>query len=192
MDLGERMSVVTADNPLDARAGDARFPHQARLHHGGDYNRVFHHQQKAAGRLAVVLVRERPRKGQQLARIGVMVPAKVIKTAVRRHQVKRWVREWFRTEMKSVFDHHDVVVLMRADPPTENGHAILKSELAVLASKALAARAQPGQRGGRKPPARPGSGATFQDRAASGKASAGNGNPGEAGSPLSGEVPSAT
>ena len=164
------MSVVTADNPLDARAGDARFPHHARLHHGGDYNRVFHHQQKAAGRMTVVLVRERPRKGPQRARIGVMVPAKVIKTAVRRHQVKRWIREWFRIEMQSAFAHHDVVVLLRADPPKENGHTVLKAELAALAPKALAARAQPGQRGGRKPPARSGAGTTPHGRAATGKA----------------------
>jgi ribonuclease P protein component len=76
-----------------------------------------------------------------------MVGAKAVKTAVRRHQLKRWVRELFRTRLKAVLAGHDCIVLFRSDPP-EEAHGRLDDEIVGLVTKALAATATPGQRGG--------------------------------------------
>jgi ribonuclease P protein component len=122
-------------------------PPAARLHHGGQFSRVFNHQQKAAGRHLVVLVRSRHPKGPQRPRLGLMVPVKAIKLAVRRHQVKRWIRELFRLRLQDILGPHDLVVLLRADPPAENGHAVIDAELLSLLPRALAAKPQTG--GGR-------------------------------------------
>ena len=126
---------------------DATFPPAHRLHSNRDYGRIFHRQQKAAGRFTVVLVMPRHRKQPQAARLGIMVGAKVVKTAVRRHQLKRWVRELFRTRLKTVLAGHDCIVLYRCDPP-EDAHGRLDDEIVGLVAKALAATATPGQRGG--------------------------------------------
>lgn len=124
---------------------DASFPPAQRFHHGRDYGRVMHRQQKAAGRHAVVLVAPR-RQGP--ARLGIMVSTKVADTAVRRHQLKRWIRERFRTAWKERAAGHDVVVLMRQDPPRD-AHADLDAELDRLLDKALTAKAAP-RPGGRR------------------------------------------
>jgi ribonuclease P protein component len=126
---------------------DATFAPAHRLHSNRDYGRIFHRQQKAAGRFTVVLVMPRHRKQPQAARIGIMVGAKAVKTAVRRHQLKRWVRELFRTRLKTVLAGHDCIVLFRSDPP-EDAHRRLDEEIAALVAKALIATATPGQRGG--------------------------------------------
>jgi ribonuclease P protein component len=128
---------------------DHAFGPEHRLHSNRDYGRVFHRQQKAAGRHTVVLLMPRSRKGPGLARLGIMVGAKAVKTAVRRHQLKRWVRELFRIRLKSVLVGHDCVVLFRSDPP-EDYHVALDSEVSGLVERALKATAQPGQRGGRR------------------------------------------
>ncbi len=121
---------------------------------------MFNRQQKAAGRCCVLLLRPRSAREGRAARLGVMVPAKAIKTAVRRHQIKRWVRELFRLKLKHVLAGHDAVVLLRSDPPEDGGHAAIDREICALAPKALAAQAQPQGRGGRgRGPGRPGGGA---------------------------------
>ena len=131
-------------NPAGGAFGPAH-----RLHSNRDYGRVFHRQQKAAGRHTVVLLMPRARKAAQHARLGIMVGAKAVKTAVRRHQLKRWVRELFRTRLKSSLAGHDCVVLFRSNPP-EEAHTQLDEEISGLVAKALTAQAQPGQRGGRR------------------------------------------
>ena len=144
-------------NPAGGAFGPAH-----RLHSNRDYGRVFHRQQKAAGRhtglvvswgislwVLVVLLMPRARKAAQQARLGIMVGAKAVKTAVRRHQLKRWVRELFRTRLKSSLAGHDCVVLFRSNPP-EEAHTQLDEEISGLVAKALTAQAQPGQRGGRR------------------------------------------
>ena len=78
-----------------------------------------------------------------------MIGAKAVKTAVRRHQLKRWLRELFRTRLKAALIGHDCVVLLRNDPP-EDCHARLDEEVSGLVTKALTTTAQPGQRGGRR------------------------------------------
>jgi ribonuclease P protein component len=129
---------------------DQRFPPAHRLHDGRDYSRVFNRQQKAAGRHVVVLLRPRDH-GAAAARLGIMIAAKTVKTAVRRHQLKRWVRELFRTDLAHQTAGHDVVVLFRSDPP-EEGHAGLADEIRSLAARALTQRAAGpnGGRGGRR------------------------------------------
>ena len=144
---------------------DATFTPQMRLHDGRDYSRVFNRQQKAAGRHVVVLVRPRERREGPLGRLGVMVAVKTVPLAVRRHQLKRWVRELFRLRLKALLAGHDAVVLFRSDPPTD-GHAALDDEITKLAAKALASppaasgaprrHGQARAGGGQPAPARPG------------------------------------
>jgi ribonuclease P protein component len=126
---------------------DACFGPEHRLHDGRDYSRVFNRQQKAAGRHTVVLVRPRSPKEAPEGRVGVMIATKTARSAVRRHQLKRWVRELFRRELKTTAAGFDVVVLFRSDPPAE-AHPALDQELRYLLPKAIAATAQPGPRRG--------------------------------------------
>ncbi len=144
--------MVDQDNSAgNAAHRDQTMPPDARLHSNRDYSRVFHRQQKAAGRWVVVLVTPRSRKGSQLARLGVMISAKAVKTAVRRHALKRWTRELFRTRLKDQLTGHDCVVLFRTDVPAGDEHRRrFDEEVAHLVRKALSATAQPGQRGGRR------------------------------------------
>jgi ribonuclease P protein component len=117
---------------------DQRFPPEHRLHDGRDYSRVFNRQQKAAGRHVVVLLR--PRENSTVAaRLGIMIAAKTVNTAVRRHQLKRWVRELFRTTLQSTVPGHDVVVLFRSDPHAL-AHQELGAEISALAARALTLR----------------------------------------------------
>lgn len=124
---------------------DASFGPEHRLHDGRDYSRVFNRQQKAAGRHVVVLVRPRSAKEAPEGRVGVMVAVKTASLAVRRHQLKRWVRELFRRELKNVAAGHDVVVLFRNDPPAD-AHLVIDQEIRQLLPKAIQGAAQPGPR----------------------------------------------
>lgn len=128
-------------------------PPYHRLHTQGDYTRTFNRQQKAAGRHVVVLVNPRSRRSGGKARLGVMIPNKAVKTAVRRHQLKRWVRELFRRQLKQTLDGFDTVVLFRSNPP-DDSHAALDAEILSLVPKAVAGRQGP-PRGGHRPPPRP-------------------------------------
>ena len=121
---------------------DGSFGPGHRLHDNRDYSRVFNRQQKAAGRFVVVLVRPRDRKAGTAGRLGVMIAVKTAAAAVRRHQLKRWVRELFRLQLKGTLAGHDTVVLFRRDPPAD-AHAELDREILALVPKALAAQAQP-------------------------------------------------
>jgi ribonuclease P protein component len=136
---------------------DQRHPPSHRLHDGRDYSRVFNRQQKCAGRYVVVLLRPRESR-TSAARLGIMIAAKTVKTAVRRHQLKRWVRELFRTQLQHTLTGMDLVVLFRCDPP-EFGHRELDGEIGELAARALTAKAPSGGRsrspGGRPPGPRP-------------------------------------
>jgi ribonuclease P protein component len=131
---------------------DATFGPEHRLHDGRDYSRVFNRQQKAAGRHVVVLVRPRSPKESPHGRIGVMIAVKTASLSVRRHQLKRWVRELFRRELKTAAAGFDVVVLFRNDPP-EDAHLLIDQEIRHLLPKAQATAAQPGPR--RAPGGRP-------------------------------------
>jgi ribonuclease P protein component len=132
-----------------SEAVDESFRPEQRFHDGRDYGRVFYRQQKAAGRWLVVLVSPRPKRGPRRSRLGIMVSAKVAKKAVRRHQLKRWVREFFRTEGQHLVHGHDCCVLFRSDPP-EDAHSQVDAELRRLMPKALVAEAKPGTGRGRR------------------------------------------
>ena len=88
-------------------------------------------------------------KTPQAARWESWCRTKVHKRAVRRHQLKRWVREWFRRNGKEPAHGFDMVVLFRADPP-KDGHQLLDKELKRLLQKALQAQPDPGKGRGRK------------------------------------------
>jgi ribonuclease P protein component len=155
---GRAPATLSGMPDAPARHGQS-FPPAMRFHHGGDYGRLFHRQQKAAGRWVVVLVAP-SRRQPALPRLGVMISTKAAKTAVRRHQLKRWVRELFRTRLVERLGQHDLVVLFRSDPPAD-AHAQLDHEILSLLPKALAQQSQPRGRGARGPGrggGRPGSG----------------------------------
>jgi ribonuclease P protein component len=118
------------------------FRPEERLHNGRDYGRVFHRQQKAAGRHAVVLMRKRGVNGP--SRLGILVSVKVSKSAVRRHQLKRWTRECFRTRLKAIAQGFDLVVLYRSDP-IGIAHVDFDAELLRLTQSALQSQEKPGQ-----------------------------------------------
>lgn len=139
-----------ADLPPSSDLGsspDATFPARRRLRSNRDYARVMNRQQKAAGRHVVVLALPRPRHLDQRSRLGIMVAVKTVPTAVRRHQLKRWVRELFRTRLQARAHGHDLVVLFRSDLPPD-GHALLDQEVLACSDRALAAA--PGPRGPRR------------------------------------------
>ena len=127
------------------------FTPEQRFHHGRDFGRAFKRQQKAAGRHVVLLLAPRGRH-DAVARLGVMVSTKVSPLSVRRHQLKRWVRELFRTRLTALLVGFDAVVLFRSDPPA-TGHRRLDEEIQALIPKALAAKPDPHgrPRGGGKP-----------------------------------------
>jgi ribonuclease P protein component len=137
------------------------FPPHLRLHNDRDYSRVFQRQQKAPGAHVLVLVRPQQRPaaaravgnavGASKPRLGVMVSTKTAPSAVRRHQLKRWVREHFRLQLQHLpqLQGHDLVVLFRRDPPAE-GHAQLEHEVTELALRALAAAPRPKPPGPRR------------------------------------------
>lgn len=134
---------------------DQSHPPAARFHHGLDFSRAFDRGQKAGGRHCLVLVRPRGRTqsgAPRCARLGIMVSTKVAALAVRRHQLKRWVRELFRTRLKERLDGWDCAVVFRSDPPD---HQACAAEVEALVGKALAAQADgrkrgPGGKGGRR------------------------------------------
>src|SRR4029079_19274964 len=103
---------LTADDA--AMTGPQSFTAEQRFHHGRDFGRAFKRQQKAAGRHVVLLLAPRARHDAP-ARLGIMVSTKVSALAVRRHQLKRWVRELFRIRLTTLLSGYDAVVLFRAD-----------------------------------------------------------------------------
>ncbi len=134
---------------------DRSFRPTARLHDGRDYSRVFNRQQKSAGAHVVVLLRSRD-PGKQRAtspcgRLGIMVSTKAVASAVRRHQLKRWVRELFRVRLATLVSGFDMVVLFRRDLPAD-GHKLLDAEITEQATRALTALPQgSGGRRGKRP-----------------------------------------
>lgn len=121
---------------------DQGLPPAARFHHGIDFSRSFDRGQKAGGRHCLVLVRPRGRQqdgGVRCGRLGVMVSTKVAALAVRRHALKRWVRELFRLRLKERLDGWDCAVVFRSDPPD---HTACDAEVLALVERALAAKAE--------------------------------------------------
>jgi len=126
---------------------DARFPPALRLHNDRDYSRVFNRQQKAAGPHLLLLLRPQQRTAAGAVpkpRIGIMVSTKTASKAVRRHQLKRWVRELFRLTLREQpqLQGWDIVVLFRRDPP-QDGHQLLAREVLDLLPRALGAAPKP-------------------------------------------------
>lgn len=121
-------------------ATDLSLPPAARFHHGIDFSRAFDRGQKAGGRHCQVLLRPRGRQpdgSARCARLGIMVSTKVAALSVRRHTIKRWVRELFRTRLKGRLDGLDCAVVFRSDPPD---HAACDAEILALVERALVAK----------------------------------------------------
>lgn len=114
---------------------DQSYPPSARFHDRRDYGRAYHRGVKAHGRWCGVQLAPRPRRGGRQARLGITVSTKINKRAVRRHQLKRWVRELFRRELREPLHGYDLSVIFRADPPPD-AHPQLDHELRHLIAKA--------------------------------------------------------
>lgn len=127
---------------------DCSLGKEHRLRRRNDFKRVFRHQNKAAGKYVVVLTSRHGQAYRGPGRIGVVVSTKVAKLAVRRHQLKRWVREWFRQEVKPEIYGMDVVVLFRRNPP-DDGHQLVDKECQKLIPKAIKAADDYNKRGKR-------------------------------------------
>ncbi|MCS6971349.1 MAG: ribonuclease P protein component [Planctomycetota bacterium] len=116
---------------------DQRFPPAARFHHGSDFTRAFAQGQRAHGAFCQLCLRARGRLSDgrtRCARLGIMVSSKVARTAVRRHTLKRWVRELFRLRLKERLAGWDCVIVFRADPPD---HAACDAEILTLLERLL-------------------------------------------------------
>jgi ribonuclease P protein component len=113
------------------------FPPAFRLRRRSEFGAVMRRQQKSAGPHVVLLMAPRP---DGTARLGVMISKRIHKHSVRRHQLKRWVVELFRRELRTILPAVDVLVLFRRDPPRE-GHAMLDREIRGLIERALSAKA---------------------------------------------------
>ena len=72
-----------------------------------------------------------------------MVSVKTAPLAVRRHLIKRWGRELFRTTLQQRLLGYDLAIVMRSDPPD---HAAFDAEVLALIDKALLAKPEAGRR----------------------------------------------
>lgn len=125
----------------EGTVADYAYPREHRLRRRSDFRRIFSHQNKAAGKFCVVLVSRHGKNFRGPARLGVVVSTKIHKTSVRRHQLKRWVRELFRLEFKKELDGMDLVVLFRRNPPAD-GHGVLDDEIRQLLPRAIRVAAE--------------------------------------------------
>lgn len=101
------------------------FNQSRRLNKPDDFKRLF---QRGARLKSTHLISYHDLNALSNARLGVIVPKKVVKSSVQRHQLKRIVRESFRLN-QYFLNHHDVVILFikaRADA------AVIRSELSTL------------------------------------------------------------
>jgi len=131
---------------------DQGFGKDRRLRTGRDFGRVYHRHRRGRTRHLSLLLRARPRRGPKRARIGIVVSTKVSKSAVRRHQLKRWGREYFRCHLKETLHGNDAILVLHREPPPD--HAVFDREVAKAVERALAAEEEPGRprrrRGGGK------------------------------------------
>ena len=87
-----------------------RFGRQQRLLNPSEYKFVFDRPIKASNAYLSVLARD---NGQDIARLGLAVPKRQIKSAVVRNRIKRLIRESFRYNQTGLAGL-DIVVLVRA------------------------------------------------------------------------------
>lgn len=104
---GQRGASVSASEPLGGTlkddveaAADHSFPRSARLTRRGDFDRVL---RRPEHRIRVGALRcSLAGNGRCRARLGIIVAKRHMRLASRRNQVKRSVREWFRTERSTL------------------------------------------------------------------------------------------
>ena len=89
---------------------DNAFPREARILSSGEYDKVFKKCIRAAAPGLVVLGHKN--SGQQSARLGLIVPKKILKRAVWRNRVKRIARETFRLNRASL-PNADLVLIAK-------------------------------------------------------------------------------
>lgn len=91
-----------------------------RLLNARDYDRVFQHAQKSSGKAFTVLAR---RSDRELARLGLAIPRRQIRTAVARNRIKRLIRESFRRH-QDLLCGLDVVVIGRSELTRKNTQGV--------------------------------------------------------------------
>lgn len=88
---------------------NSAFPREARLLASEDYDRVFKKPVRVSAQGMLILA---CKNDQDCARLGLVVPKKILKRAVWRNRVKRLVRESFRNTRESL-PNIDLVFLAR-------------------------------------------------------------------------------
>ncbi len=109
---------------------DERFRPAERLRRKADFDRVFASRRSAADDVLVVYVAD---NGLAFSRLGVSV-SKRIGNAVRRHYVRRRVREAFRRNKRELSAGLDIVCV--AKPPAANRRVDVAGALLALAARA--------------------------------------------------------
>ncbi len=66
--------------------------------------------------------------GLELSRIGISVPERTSKSAVRRNRLKRVVRESIRTKLQALTGGYDIIITILKDPGSSES-AVLKGDL---------------------------------------------------------------
>ncbi|MEJ2398279.1 MAG: ribonuclease P protein component [Gammaproteobacteria bacterium] len=88
-----------------------RFSRHQRLTQGGEFKRVFARARRSSDEYFVVLGQNNRR---EVARLGLAIPRKYVKSAVGRNRIKRLVRESFRQHQHAIAGL-DLVVTLRGN-----------------------------------------------------------------------------
>ncbi|PIW36629.1 MAG: ribonuclease P protein component [Candidatus Kerfeldbacteria bacterium CG15_BIG_FIL_POST_REV_8_21_14_020_45_12] len=106
-------------------------PADYRLRHPRDFERIY--KEGKTLRTALFRLKTRP-NGLLQTRVGIVVPNKIIKSAVARNRTKRQIRNVFEELILSLQSGYDIVAL--AQPGiSEASHAAIKQDLVSALSK---------------------------------------------------------
>jgi ribonuclease P protein component len=113
--------------PDPVLAGDQGLPRSTRVRTRREFGRAFHKSKRGYTKNLTIMLAQHGSAWRKAARVGVVVSTKVSKSAVRRHQLKRWVREAFRLRIKARIFGNDLVVTLKTDPGPD--HVAFDQEL---------------------------------------------------------------
>ena len=107
------------------------FPKGRRLRRRAEFEALRQGSRKASRGKLLLVWRWSPRGALAWTRLGITASSKV-GNAVRRNALKRWVREWFRTQKEALPRGLEILVVARPGA-FEAGHSAVAADLAILA-----------------------------------------------------------